>query len=72
MIATTGLVALMGDYISAYGTTQGQLLLIGWLGAYLACLLWLRRITAGRPMPRFLDATLAGAGAGAGVGGGGR
>jgi Flp pilus assembly protein TadB len=57
VIATTLLVALMGDYVSAYGTTSGQLILTAWLSAYLACLVWLRRITAGRPMPRFLDAT---------------
>jgi Flp pilus assembly protein TadB len=54
VILTTVALALMGDYVAAYGTGYGQVLLIGWLGLYLACLLWMRRITASRPMPRFL------------------
>ncbi len=54
VILTTVALALMGDYVAAYGTGQGQLLLIAWLGLYLACLLWMRQITAARPMPRFL------------------
>jgi Flp pilus assembly protein TadB len=54
VILTTVALALMGDYVAAYGTGQGQVLLIAWLGLYLACLLWMRQITAARPMPRFL------------------
>jgi Flp pilus assembly protein TadB len=55
IITTVGL-ALMGDYVGSYGTSQGQLLLIAWLGLYLGCLLWMKQITAARPMPRFLGA----------------
>jgi Flp pilus assembly protein TadB len=54
VIVTTVALALMGDYVAIYGTGQGQVLLIVWLGLYLACLVWMRQITAARPMPRFL------------------
>lgn len=54
VLLTTVALALMGDYVAAYGTGHGQVLLIVWLGLYLACLLWMRQITAARPMPRFL------------------
>jgi Flp pilus assembly protein TadB len=54
VLVTTVALALMGDYVAAYGTGQGQVLLIAWLGLYLGCLVWMRQITASRPMPRFL------------------
>jgi len=57
VILTTVGLALMGDYVAAYGTGQGQVLLIAWLGLYLACLVWMRHITAARRMPRFLGET---------------
>jgi Flp pilus assembly protein TadB len=66
VILTTVVLAAMGDYVAVYATPRGQLLLIAWLGLYLGCLWWMRSITAGKPMPRFLgdSAALGGRGGG--------
>ena len=46
--------ALTGDYVTPYTTPVGQLLLALLLGAYVATLLWMRRMTTATPLPRFL------------------
>lgn len=46
--------AFTGDYVAPYGTPLGQLLLVGLLAAYAAGLLWMRKMTEGKPLPRFL------------------
>lgn len=46
--------AFTGDYIAPYGTPLGQVLLVGLLTAYAAGLLWMRKMTEGKPLPRFL------------------
>jgi Flp pilus assembly protein TadB len=59
---TLGALALMflnGDYIAPYGTPVGQLMLGVFLAAYAGALLWLRRVAAGRALPRFLGAGVA-------------
>lgn len=46
--------AFTGDYVAPYGTPLGQVLLVGLLTAYAAGLLWMRKMTEGEPLPRFL------------------
>jgi len=53
-VAATGLAALNGDYLAPYGTAPGQLVLAAIAGLIVACLLWMRRLTAPTPSPRFL------------------
>jgi Flp pilus assembly protein TadB len=60
VLLTVLLLAAIGDYVAVYGTPRGQLLLIAWLGLYLGCLWWMRSITAGKPMPRFLGPSAVG------------
>ncbi|MEU2200606.1 type II secretion system F family protein [Isoptericola sp. NPDC019482] len=43
-----------GDYVRPYGTPIGQVVLAGLLTAYVACLVWLKRMATGRPAPRIL------------------
>jgi Flp pilus assembly protein TadB len=62
VILTTVILAAMGDYVAVYATPRGQLLLTAWLGLYLGCLWWMRHITAGKPMPRFLGVSGRGGG----------
>lgn len=53
-VAASGLAALNGDYLAPYGTGVGQLVLAAIAGLIVACLLWMRRLTAPAPSPRFL------------------
>lgn len=53
-LGVLGLLALNRDYIEPYRTGLGQLILVLLLGAYVAALLWLRRMTQGTPLPRFI------------------
>jgi Flp pilus assembly protein TadB len=46
--------ALSGTYVEPYRTPVGQVLLVLFLSAYVATLIWLRRMAAGKPLPRFL------------------
>jgi Flp pilus assembly protein TadB len=46
--------AISGDYVRPYATPLGQVVLSGLLTAYIACLVWLRRMAIGRPAPRIL------------------
>jgi tight adherence protein B len=66
VLLTVLLLAAIGDYVAVYATPGGQLLLIAWLGLYLGCLWWMRYITAGEPMPRYLGSTAAASGRGGG------
>jgi len=59
VILTTVVLAAMGNYVAVYATPRGQVLLTAWLGLYLGCLSWMRHITAGKPMPRFLGVSAA-------------
>ena len=53
-VAAAGLAALNGDYLAPYGTVLGQLVLAAIAGLIVACLLWMRRLTAPAPSVRFL------------------
>jgi hypothetical protein len=46
--------ALTGDYIAPYRSGMGQLVLALMLAAYAGVLVWMRRMAAGRPLPRFI------------------
>ena len=46
--------AFTGDYVAPYGTPLGQVLLVGLLAAYAGGLLWMRKMTEGNALPRFL------------------
>jgi Flp pilus assembly protein TadB len=53
-VGAAGLAALNGDYLAPYGTALGQLVLAAIAGLIVACLLWMHRLTAPAPSPRFL------------------
>ena len=55
-LAVLGLLAFNTTYIAPYGTPMGQMALALLLGAYAAALVWMRHITRGRAVPRFLPA----------------
>lgn len=46
--------ALSGTYVEPYRTPVGQVLLVLLLSAYVATLVWMRRMAAGKPLPRVL------------------
>ncbi|WP_407345023.1 type II secretion system F family protein [Pengzhenrongella phosphoraccumulans] len=46
--------AFTGDYVAPYGTPVGQVLLVVLLTAYAGGLLWMRKMTEGKPLPRFV------------------
>lgn len=46
--------ALSGTYVEPYRTPVGQVLLVLLQSAYVATLIWMRRMAAGKPLPRFL------------------
>ena len=56
LISTSVLVilAVSGSYVTPYRSPLGQVILIVLLTAYVATLIWMRRMANGRPMPRIL------------------
>jgi len=56
-VGVLGILALTGGYIEPYGTPVGQLILGILLTAYVAALVWMRRMAQGKPPPRFIGAT---------------
>jgi Flp pilus assembly protein TadB len=49
--------ALSGQFLAPYATPLGQLVLLVLLGCYAATLVWMRRMAAAEPPPRFLNQT---------------
>jgi Flp pilus assembly protein TadB len=47
---------LAGSYVEPYRTPLGQVLLIVLMGMYLVALVWMGRISAAKPLPRFIGA----------------
>ncbi|MDR7254160.1 Flp pilus assembly protein TadB [Nocardioides sp. BE266] len=54
-LAVLAVLSLTGTYIAPYGTPIGQIVLGLLLCAYVATLLWLRRMAVLPPLPRFLN-----------------
>jgi Flp pilus assembly protein TadB len=48
------ILAVSGTYVEPYGSPLGQLILVVLLAAYVATLIWMRRMATGRPLPRCL------------------
>lgn len=44
----------MTGYLDGYDSPHGQIVAVTLFAAYCACLLWMRRISMGQPIPRFL------------------
>lgn len=56
-IITVGVLAVLGltgDYVAPYRSGLGQLVLALMLAAYAGVLVWMRRMAAGRALPRFI------------------
>lgn len=53
--------SLSSSYTKNYATPLGQLVLVLLLAAYVGCLLWLKRLAAGKPWPRVLAPSRIGA-----------
>ncbi|MCF4120411.1 type II secretion system F family protein [Antribacter sp. KLBMP9083] len=51
----------MTGYLRGYASPTGQVVAVALFVAYCGCLLWMRRISLGRPIPRFLPASERGA-----------
>lgn len=49
--------AFTGEYVAPYRTPLGQVILVVGLAAFAAGLLWMRKMTEGKPQPRFLGPT---------------
>ena len=47
--------AVSGDYVEPYGSPIGQVVLVVLLSAYVATLVWMKRMAIGKTLPRFLD-----------------
>jgi Flp pilus assembly protein TadB len=54
-LGVLGVHALSGDYVEPYRSALGQAVLAGLLTAYISALLWMRRMSVAKPLPRFLD-----------------
>ncbi len=50
------ILAISGTYVEPYKSPLGQVILIALLSAYVATLVWMKRMALGRNLPRFLDA----------------
>lgn len=50
------ILALSGTYVEPYRNPVGQAILVVLLAAYVATLIWMRRMATGKPLPRFLQA----------------
>jgi Flp pilus assembly protein TadB len=48
------ILALSGAYVAPYQTPLGQVVLVTLLAAYVATLIWMKRMALGRNLPRFL------------------
>ncbi|MCL1870586.1 MAG: type II secretion system F family protein [Promicromonosporaceae bacterium] len=59
-IISTGVLVvftLSGRYVAPYATPIGQVILVVLVSAYIATLLWMKRMATGKPAPRFLVGT---------------
>lgn len=57
--------SVSGEYVKPYQSPLGQIVLVSLLSAYVATLVWMKRMAAGRAVPRFLAPAPISAGRGA-------
>jgi len=55
------ILAVSGTYVEPYRTPLGQVVLVTLLTAYVATLVWMKRMALGRNLPRFLESARGGA-----------
>lgn len=55
-VTVLGVLAFTGEYVAPYNSPIGHLILALLLGAYVAVLVWMRKMAAGKPLPRFIGA----------------
>ena len=53
-----GVLAFTGEYVAPYNSPIGHMILALLLGAYVAVLVWMRKMAAGKPLPRFIGAAV--------------
>jgi tight adherence protein B len=56
-VGVLAVLALTGSYITPYSTPLGQMILVLLLSAYVATLVWMRRMATGKALPRFIGST---------------
>jgi tight adherence protein B len=56
-IGVLAMLALTGSYITPYSSPLGQMILLLLLGGYVATLVWMRRMAAGKPLLRFIGSS---------------
>lgn len=57
-IVVLSLLFLNGGYVAPYGTPLGQAVLAVLLTSYLLILIWMKRMTVTKPLPRFIGASI--------------
>ncbi len=53
------ILAVSGTYVAPYRSPLGQVILVGLLSAYVATLIWMKKMAMGRALPRFLAREIA-------------
>lgn len=53
-VGVLGVLMFTGTYVEPYATPFGQFLLATLLAGYVGVLVWMRRMAAGKPLPRFI------------------
>ena len=56
-VAVLGVLGFTGNYVEPYATPVGQMILALLLAAYVGLLVWMKRMAAGKPLPRFIGTT---------------
>jgi tight adherence protein B len=54
-VVLLGLMPFISQFMAPYQTPFGQLMLAAWIGLDIIMLVWLKKITAGKPTPRILS-----------------
>lgn len=57
-VTVLGVLAFTGEYVAPYNSPIGHMILALLLGAYVTVLVWMRKMAAGKPLPRFIGAAV--------------